>query len=553
MTSAEDTTTDGAAAADAALDALLRRDWARASDLYHAQVTTEPTAAAWEGYATARWWLDDVDAAIDARERAYAERRARGQTVEASYDAAFLAWDHGAMRGASAVANGWLQRARSLVAELPPSGEQAWLSLIEASFHIDTDASVVLRLSTEAEQLAHEHGALDVEMTAKTLRGLALVTLGEVEQGTHLLDEGAAAATGGELHDPIAVGSCCCNMIIACERIRDFERLAQWCGRLEALAERSGQRPLLALCRAHHGTAMTARGEWTTADAELGWAASELATLRPPLAGYARVRLAELRRRQGRPVEAGALLAEADDHVLAPLGHAALALDDADLTGALAHAERHLRRIGGDLQVDGAAAWELLVTIHLGRDEASEARAAHERLADISAAVGTGSLAAAERQAAGRLALGDGDADGARRAFEDAIDLYRGSVAPFEVATTRLALARVLEAADRREAARDLARQATDGFEQLGAARASRQAGEVARHLGAPRRASGLTARESEVLGLLAAGLSNREIADDLVLSEHTVHRHVANVFTKLGVSSRAAAVARAAQDQLLP
>jgi ATP/maltotriose-dependent transcriptional regulator MalT len=537
---------------DDPLDALLRGDWATASDGFEAALAVEESAAALEGYATARWWLDDLGAAIDARERAYALRRDQGDAVEAAYDAAFLAWDHGALRGSSAVANGWLQRARRLVADLPPAGEHAWLALIEASFHIDTDAPTVLRLSGEAEALAHEHGALDIEMTARTLRGLALVTLGQVAEGMQLLDEGAAAATSGELHDPLAIGSCCCNMIIAGERARDFDRVAQWCERLESYAERSGQRPLLGLCRAHHGTVLVVRGEWDAADAELAWAADELAELRPPVARYARARLAELRRRQGRPDEAKALLEDAEGHVLAPLGRATLALDDDDLAGALGHAERYLRRIGGDQPVEGAAAWELLVPIHLGRDEVALGHEAHEHLAEIAGAVATAPLQGAERRAAAQLADAAGDADAAGRAYEDAVDLFVAAETPFEAAEGRLALATTLAARDREEAALELATRAAAELEALGATRAARRAADVVRRLSGPAGRAGLTRRELEVLGLVAGGHSNREIADQLVLSEHTVHRHVANVFTKLGVSSRAAAVAKAAEEQLL-
>src|SRR4051812_23884196 len=114
-----------------------------------AESPPDGTPEALEAFAVARWWLDDVDAAIVARERAYVLRRDRGEVIEAARVAGFLAWDHGAMRGATAVANGWLQRARRLIAELPPSAEHAWLPLIEASFHLDTDAEAVLRLSTE--------------------------------------------------------------------------------------------------------------------------------------------------------------------------------------------------------------------------------------------------------------------------------------------------------------------------------------------------------------------------------------------------------------------
>ena len=167
-------------------------------------------------------------------------RREQGETVEAARVAGFLAWDYGAMRGANAVANGWLQRARRLIEDLEPSAEHAWLPLIEASFHLDTDPHAVLRLSREAAAHASAHGGLDIEMTARTLQGLALVSLGRVEEGTRLLDEGTAAATAGELYDPIAIGSCCCNMIIACERARDFDRAGQWCEQLAAFCERTG-------------------------------------------------------------------------------------------------------------------------------------------------------------------------------------------------------------------------------------------------------------------------------------------------------------------------
>ena len=122
----------------------------------------------------AAWWLDDVDSAIRARERAYVLRREQDRTVEAARLAGFLAWDYGAMRGANAVASGWLQRARRLVAEVPPSAEHAWLPLIEASFFLDSDAGEVLRLSTEAVEHARRYGSLDIEMTGRTLQGLAL-------------------------------------------------------------------------------------------------------------------------------------------------------------------------------------------------------------------------------------------------------------------------------------------------------------------------------------------------------------------------------------------
>jgi LuxR family transcriptional regulator, maltose regulon positive regulatory protein len=528
--------------------ALGRRDWAAAQELYERVLATEERPEVLEGLAVARWWQDDVAAAIAARERAYVMRRERGETVEAARVAGFLAWDYGAMRGANAVANGWLQRARRLIGDLPPSAEHAWLPLIEASFHIDTDPASVLRLSTEAAEHARAHGALDIEMTARTLQGLALVSLGRVEEGNRLLDEGSAAATAGELYDPLAIGSCCCNMIIACERARDFDRAGQWCEQLEAFSERTGQKPLLALCRAHHGTVRMMRGDWRVADEDLSWAADQLTILRPPLAGYARCRLAQLRRRQGRRREAEELVARSGVHVLAPLVRAELALDERDAAGALAQAERYLRALGDDQTIESAAAFELLVQVQIRLGDVEAARAAHSRLAEIADATKTDSLRAAERLAAGRVALDGGDA---RRALEDAVDLHERSSAPYDAALARLELAHVLVAVGRPAAAHELACAARSVFETLGAAPALKLADRFVAKLGR-RGSAGLTAREIEVLTLVAHGLSNREVAERLVVSEHTVHRHLANVYARLGVSSRAAAVRLAGEYDLL-
>jgi ATP/maltotriose-dependent transcriptional regulator MalT len=459
------------------------------------------------------------------------------------------------MRGASAVANGWLQRARRLIVDLPPAAEQAWLLLIEASFHLDTDAGAVLRLSREAGEHARGFGGLDVEMTARTLEGLALVSLGRVAEGTQLLDEGTAAATSGELHDPIAIGSCCCNMIIACERARDFDRAGQWCEQLAAFSERTGQRPLLALCRAHHGTVSMARGDWPEAERELVWAAGELAALRPPLAGYARARLAQLRLRQGRSRDAHALLEQGRPHVLTSLVRGELALEEGDPAAALGHAERHLRGLGIEQPIESAAALELLVRARLDVGLPEEARQAHERLAAIAAAVGTDHLRAAERGAAGRIALARGEPDEARRALEDALDLHERGAAQFEAAQVRVELAQVLAAQGRAAAGLEHALAARDVLDRLGAGRAARAAAALVTRLGGRSTAAqraGMTRRELEVLRLVAEGLSNRRIAERLVVSEHTVHRHLANIYARLGVSSRAAAVAIASERDLL-
>jgi len=238
-----------------------------------------------------------------------------------------------------------------------------------------------------------------------------------------------------------------------------------------------------------------------------------------------------------------------------PLVMAAVALDDGDASAALAYAEKYMRGIGGDQPIESAAALELLVPIRIRLGELAPAREAHAQLAAIAEAVATDLVRAGERCAAGWIALADQDLDPARRAFEDAIDLYERSVAPWDAAYARVALARVLAAQERGDAALDEALAARATFEELGAKRAAKVANKLAGRLsgwsGGAQRA-GLTRRELEVLTLVAEGLSNPQIAERLIVSEHTVHRHVANIYAKLQVSSRAAAVAVAAERELL-
>jgi LuxR family transcriptional regulator, maltose regulon positive regulatory protein len=151
------------------------------------------------------------------------------------------------------------------------------------------------------------------------------------------------------------------------------------------------------------------------------------------------------------------------------------------------------------------------------------------------------------------VAAARGDHEHARRACEDAVDLLVEADAAHETALARLELARALAALGRDEAAAAETRTARDALVALGAerdvARLDAALGGNGQVRGGVRRSLGeLTPRELEVLRLVAQGLSDAEVADRLVLSQHTVHRHVANVRAKLRLPSRAAAVAYAAR-----
>jgi ATP/maltotriose-dependent transcriptional regulator MalT len=287
-------------------------------------------------------------------------------------------------------------------------------------------------------------------------------------------------------------------------------------------------------------------------------AESEFAAVRPPARGQAIVHLAELRRRQGRFDEAADLFSEVEGSRAALLGSAALALDRDDAERARDLAERYLRQTPPSDRAERAVALELEVSAGVQLSEIDAVEHALEELRSIAAVAPTEPLQALAYSAAGRIAAARGQPDRARRLFEDAVDLFCRCGAPFEGARARLELARALRACGRPAAARDEVRAAREAFGRLGAAHGLELVARLlagmadeaeARAPATP--AVNLTARELEVLRALVAGLTNREIAARLVISEHTVHRHVTNVYRKLGVSSRTAAAAYAHRHEL--
>jgi ATP/maltotriose-dependent transcriptional regulator MalT len=260
-------------------------------------------------------------------------------------------------------------------------------------------------------------------------------------------------------------------------------------------------------------------------------------------------RLGELRARQGRTEEARALFERALPHRPALVGLGALTLEEGDALGAADIAERILRRIGEAAPIERVPALELLARARAELGELDAARDALGELADIAERLGTPYLRGHAHLVMGEVGERSGNHEEARRSLEDALDLFTECAAPYDAALARLALSRTLTSLGRPEAAGAEAERARAVFARLGATRDVSRAGGAA---GRADRLGELTPREHEVLTLVAQGLSDAEIAERLFVSPHTVHRHVANVRTKLRLPSRAAAVAYAARAGLL-
>ncbi|HEU4449895.1 MAG TPA: response regulator transcription factor [Gaiellaceae bacterium] len=537
--------------------ALAEGRWREARALFEEAVAAGESAEALEGLSWAAWWLDDAPAVFACRERAFGLYDEGGEPAAAARMATWLAVDELDFNGAWAVADGWLARARRLLEPLEPGPDHGWLAFHEGYLaHARGETDRARALAAEVAELGRRLGVADLEMLGLALEGASLVSVAEIEDGMRCLDEATVAALARSPSIPISSAWTCCMLVSACTRVLDYERAFEWCDRIAEFAERYGSRYMLAFCRAEYGAVHLWRGRWAEAEAQLAAAAEDFSCSRPAWAGGPLVELAELWRRQGRTAEAEELLERAGPVRAEQLVRARLALDRGDALQAAELLERLLRGVPEHNRLDRAPALELLVRARVASGELEGAGAAAAALREVDGLVGTAGLRACADRAEGVLAAARGDHERARRLLEDAVDGFRRCGAPFEAALARLDLAASLVSLGRAETAEQEAASARDRLRDLGAepeaSRAEALLAELRRAAQGPGgRESPLTPREEEVLRLLADGLTNHEIAARLVLSEHTVHRHVTNILRKVGVRSRTAAVAQAARSGL--
>jgi DNA-binding CsgD family transcriptional regulator/Tfp pilus assembly protein PilF len=503
--------------------ALDTGDAATARTLYEALSQERNTPEAWAGLAEAAWMQQDSRVMIDARLVAYRLYREQGNDMAAARMAIALGNDFLDFRGDAAVANGWFKYARRLLQPLPPCEEHARLHVWEARLALigRQDTAEGARLADVALQLARETQSADVEVLATAMSGLALVMDAQPERGLALLDEAAAAALGGDIADPYAAGLTCCYLISACDRVRDYDRAAQWCARLREFFTRQRFAILVTTCRLQYGSVLISRGEWDEAESELEAAIADLRDVRPVVLPAAYARLGELRRRQGRIDEATALFEQAGSHPLALIGGAWIDLDAGNLTRALERARTYLRRFPENALLERAPADELLVRIAVAAGRFDDAAAALTELERATQHYDLPLLRAALLSAKAVLAFATGEEQRAAELMDDAVHVYDSAGFVHEAETARREL---------RPRADATAAPAPS------AANAS----------------SPLTPREMEVLRLVAQGLGEREVADSLGISPHTAHRHLSNIRLKLNVATQAAAVALAYRTGLI-
>jgi DNA-binding NarL/FixJ family response regulator len=536
-------------ALDRGRQAFGRRAWRAAYDQLSAADREHPLDLDdLERLGTAAYLVGEPES--DLLVRAHHEAIREGQPTRAARFAFWLGF--GMMdRGEHAQAGGWLARGGRLVEDLPDTVEHGYLQLPSGLGQLDAgDFEEAFATFEQVGAIADRFADADLGALSRLGRGLALTRTSDVQRGVSFLDEAMIAVTADEV-SPMIVGIIYCAVIETCQQLFDLRRAQEWTSALSRWCEAQPDLvPFRGQCLLYRAELLQLHGAWGEASMEARQAHDQL--IRPPVdpaAGAALYQQGEIHRLRGDVRRANEAY-----HQGAAYGHATepglplLRLQQGNVEAAVAAIRRAL-----DEATDPLARPRLLeasVEIALAAGDSHAAEAAWRELAEIAARFRAPLLAAMAARAEGAVRLAAAEPGAALPALRRSLRTWQDVAAPYEVARTQALISHASKALGDQDTAALELDAARKTFARLGAqpdlarldAMADRTAGAV----------GGLTARELEVLRLVAAGMTNRAIAEELVLSEKTVARHVANIFVKLGVSSRSAATAYAYEHALV-
>jgi ATP/maltotriose-dependent transcriptional regulator MalT len=500
--------------------------------------------------AEASWWLGQLDSCIEAREAAYRIYDELGLARRAGQCAVWL-WEHHAIVIRPAIAGAWLRRADRALDGVDECIERGNLTLRQAeTAHGAGDLDRALELATAALEMGRRLRSANLEAEALQTVGRVLIDRGQMDEGMGLLDEAMLFAVEGRL-GPFSTGKVYCSLIGACESTGDFDRAAEW---TEATMRWAQQHPFAifpGICRLHRAVVLKRRGDLEVAEKEAARACEELGRSHIGNSAAAWAEVGDIRRRLGQLDQAEMAFARSQELTGGLCGGQAL------LRAAQGRVDEAMAIItscvsGQSSALGRAALLPALVQIAVAAGDLAAARDALAELESTVATFPTSTLRANELSTRGRLLLAEGDRD-AVATLQLAAEAWREQDVPYEEATARTLLGQALRDTGDEVGAAASFELATRLFDQIGARLDERRAaGTVGDNGAGPARPAGLTEREVEVLRLVAAGLTNNEIAAELFLSAKTVSRHLSNIFTKIDVSSRAAATAFAFEHQLV-
>jgi DNA-binding CsgD family transcriptional regulator len=505
-----------------------------------------------ERQAAAAYLVGRADESVDLWATAHHDCAQRADVARAARCAFWLAFIL-LNRGELARGGGWVDRAQRLLedeeVECVEHGYLRYCTALRSVFEGDVVAAQAG--FGEAVEIGGRFNDPQLSTLARIGEGRCFIYLGEIVKGVALLDE-AMVAVGASEVSPIAAGDAYCTVIDGCHELFDVRRAYEWTTALSRWCEAQPQLVLYrGLCLVHRAEIMQLHGEWSDAMDELEGALVRLADpVGSPELGAAFYLRGELHRLRGEFEEATRAYRQANELGREPQpGLALLRLAQGRVESAMAAIRRVLDE--AEEPVSRSRVLGPFVEIALAAGDVQAGREAAEELSAIAGDLESPFLQAVAEYATGIVLLAEEESPDALVLLRRAWRRWRELEAPYEAARVRVPIALACRALGDEDGAEMELDAAGAVFQGLAAAPDLGRVVELSQ-VAAPRAAGDLTAREVQVLSLIATGKTNRAIATELVISEKTVASHVSHIFTKLGLTSRAAATAYAYEHDLV-